>query len=385
MKKFFILISVLIIIIIKITPLNNAYANNNYDNVINDVLSSIDEKSFENITEYLNEILGENLTFKELVIKFFNGEVTVNFNTILKILTIGINAFISEFTPLLCYVIFLGILCNISNIIMCKNNDNTENNAVFYICYLTSVALIAKLLYSIINYSLSAINNVSSLVEIIFPIMFSLSGLAGNFGVQLFKPFTAVISLFTSSIVTNFFLPLTMIISATVIASNLSKNLSLSTLSKNLFSLFKWGIGLFTLIFTALVTTQGFVNAQFNGASVKVLKYATGSLVPIVGGFLSGGVDLLLSSVLLIKNSIGLIAVIYLIFFVGGKGISILLFSFIIKFSASLCEPIIEAKFLNCIIKITDVFNLLASLIFVCGYVFILVVISFIGVTGAVL
>ncbi len=385
MKKFFILTSILIILIIKITPINVSYASNNYDDVINSVLSSIDEKSFENITEYLNEILGENLTFKEFIIKFFNGEIPINFNTVLRILTSGINNFISEFTPLLSYVIFLGILCNISNIIMCKNNDNTENNAVFYICYLTSVAIITKLLYSIINYSLSAINNVSSLIEIIFPIMFSLSGLAGNFGVQLFKPFTAVISLFTSSIVTNFFLPLTMIISATIIASNLSKNLSLNALSKNLFSLFKWGIGLFTLIFSALVTTQGFVNAQFNGASVKVFKYATGSLVPIVGGFLSGGVDLLLSSVLLIKNSVGLISVIYLIFFVGSKGISILLFSFIIKFCSSLCEPIIDAKFLNCLVKITDVFNLLASLIFVCGYVFILVVISFIGVTGAVL
>ena len=124
---------------------------------------------------------------------------------------------------------------------------------------------------------------------------------------------------------------------------------------------------------------------QYNGASVKILKYATGSLVPIVGGFLSGGVDVLLSSVLLIKNSVGLIAVIYLLLYVGSSGISLLLFSFAIKFVSSLCEPIIESKFLTCITKITDVFNLLSSLIFICGYVFILVVLSFISVTGAVI
>ncbi|MBR5439657.1 MAG: stage III sporulation protein AE [Clostridia bacterium] len=366
-------------------PLNYVYASNNYDSIINDVLTSIDENSFSDITNFLNEIFGSNLTLKEMIIKFFNGEITFNFDTLINFLTSGATKFISNFGPLLCYVIFLGILSNISNSIIGKNNDNIENNTVFYICYIVCVAIITKLLYEVVNYSINVIENVSNLVELVFPIMFSLSGLVGSFGVSLFKPFTAVLSLFTSTIVNNFFMPLIMIISATVIASNLSKNLSLNTLTKNLFSLFKWSIGIFTLIFSALVTAQGFVNMQFNGASVKVLKYATGSLVPIVGGFLSGGVDVLLSSVILIKNSVGLITIVYLILYVGSKAVSILLFSFIVKFATSLCEPIIDSKFLNCITKITDVFNLLASLIFICGYIFIIVVLSFISVTGAVI
>lgn len=385
MKKLLFYIFIITIFFIKFTPINNAFASNNYDDVISDVLESINEESFSEITNFLNEIFGENLTFKQMIIKFFNGEVNFNFNTVITILTSGLTNFLSDFSPLICYVLFLGILCNISNSIICKNSDNIENNTVFYICYTVSVAIITKVLYEVINYSLTVIETVSNLVEIAFPIMFSLSGLVGNFGVTLFKPFTAVLSLFTSTIVNNYFLPIILIISATVIASNLSKNLSLNTLTKNLFSLFKWSIGIFTLIFSALVTTQGFVNMQFNGASVKVLKYATGSLVPIVGGFLSGGVDVLLSSVLLIKNSVGLIAVLYLIFYVSSKAVSLLLFSFVIKFVTSLCEPIIDNKFLNCIIKITDVFNLLSSLIFICGFVFILVVISFISVTGAVI
>ena len=384
MKKLLI-IPLFVIIFLKFVPLNVVYANDNYDAIINDVISSIDYNSFKDITTFLNEIFNTNLSLKDMIISFFNGELNLNVNTIFKVLTSGVGRFINDFSPLICYVLFLGILCNISNIIICKNNDNIENSTIFYICYATCVALITKLLYEVVNYSVTVIENIANLLEVVFPVMFSLSGLVGNFGVTLFKPFTAVISLFTTSIVNNFFIPLIMIISACVIASNLSKNLSLNALIKNLFSLFKWSIGIFTLIFSALVTTQGFVNMQFNGASVKVLKYATGSLVPIVGGFLSGGVDVLLSSVLLIKNSVGLITVLYLIFYVASAGISILLFSFIIKFCLSLCEPIIDVKIQNCTTKITDVFNLLASLIFICGYIFIIVVISFISVTISVI
>ena len=85
MKKLLFYIFIITIFFIKLTPINNAFASNNYDDVISDVLDSINEESFSEITNFLNEIFGENLTFKQMIIKFFNGEVNFNFNTVIKI------------------------------------------------------------------------------------------------------------------------------------------------------------------------------------------------------------------------------------------------------------------------------------------------------------
>mgnify|MGYP003290927420 CR=1 FL=1 len=138
-------------------------------------------------------------------------------------------------------------------------------------------------------------------------------------------------------------------------------------------------------MFTCFVSVSGLVNAQYNGASVKVLKYATGSLIPIVGGFLSGGVDVFLTSALLIKNSVGVIAVIYLIISVFGSGVLILILSFIIKFILSICEPIADKKFLGAVMGITDIFNYLAGLVFISGFMSFLTIICLILSTSTVI
>lgn len=366
---------------------NTAYAetNNNYDNTINEIINGIDENTFNFITEFFNELFNDNKTFKERLISFFNGELNLSLSTVSKYLLNGISNVFNNFAKLLTYILFLGILCNISNIIICKNNDNTEKNTIFYICYILAVLVISQILYTMFNYAINVIKNINDTIQIVFPIIFSLSSLIGNFGVTLFKPFTAFIGLFTSVITNNFFIPLLMFSSSTVIIGNISDGVSLKNISKNLFSFFKWTLGIFIVIFTALIGSQGFVNMQFNGASVKILKYATGSLVPIVGGFLSGGVDILLSSTVLIKNAVGLMAIIYMIFYVGGAGISILIYSFILKFGISICEPVIDKKFSTSLLGITDIFNLLASLVFICGFVFIITVLAIIGATATII
>ncbi len=382
----------LIIVIFAILLLNSiniytahADTNNNYDNTINEIIDGIDETTFNFLTDFFNELFNDNKSFKERVISFFNGELNLSFSTVSKYLLSGVNSVFNNFAKLLCYILFLGILCNIANIILCKNNDNTEKNIIFYICYTLAILVISQIIFTVFNFTTSVIKTINETIQIVFPIMFSLSSLIGDFGVTLFKPFTAFIGVFTSVITNDLFIPLLTLSSSTVIVGNLSDSINLNNLSKSLFSFFKWTLGIFIVIFTALIGSQGFVNMQFNGASVKILKYATGSLVPVVGGFLSGGVDILLSSTVLVKNSIGLMAILYLIFYVGGAGISILIYSFLLKFGISVCGPIIDKKFSASLLQITDIFNLLASLVFICGFIFILTILAIIGATATII
>ena len=135
---------------------------------------------------------------------------------------------------------------------------------------------------------------------------------------------------------------------------------------------------------TVAISSQSIVNMQYNGISFKILKYATGSLIPIVGGFVSGGMDVVLSSAVLVKNAFGLLASIFVLITVGVSGIVVLITSFIMRFSVAISEPIIDSRLTSMIGGISEVFNYLSAITFVCAFSFILVCISFISTTALI-
>lgn len=387
MKKLLIVLSVVLILIfnININVVLGVNENYNTDEIINDIISGINEEDFSEILSTINNYFGKDLSLKEWLIKFFSGELDIDFNSLKTYLLNGVFRVFNSVGGVLGVLIFLVVFQFVSNIIISKNNDNTEKNIIFYICYSLFIIVITKLATGVFSYTINIVNNVTKIINVIFPVMFSISGLVGNFGVALCKPITAFISIFSSSIITNFFIPILLLSLTAVLVGNISNNITLNNLNKNILNFFKWCLGILTVIFTCVVSISGLVNAQYNSASVKVLKYATGSLVPIVGGFLSGGVDVFLSSALLLKNSIGVIGVIYLFISIFGSAISILILSFLIKFFLSICEPIADKKFVNIIMSVTDIFNYLAGIIFICGFMCFLSIICFITSTISVI
>ncbi len=387
MKKRFILSLLILLVIFPFTlNFNVALAkSNNFDESINDILNGIDDSIFVEINDVLNEFFNDDLSFKDRIIKFLTGEANFNLSSIKTYISTRFKDLFNGILKVLCYMLFVGIISKILNIILSKNEDKIENNTIFYIFYILAVTSATTLISKFILNVNNAINVMTKSSEVLFPLMFSISSLCGNFGVSLYKPLTCFVSYFSSVISNNYLLPLIVFGSTMMILGNLSENIKISGLSKTVFSFYKWLIGIISILYTVILGVQGIVNGSYNGISIKILKYATGSIIPIVGGFLSGGIDVMLSSAILIKNSVGLLSVLYLILTIGGTAISYVITSFIIKFGASICEPILDRRFYNFLIGVGDVINYLASIILLCGYMYFITVIGFIFSTISVI
>lgn len=385
MKNYLIVLFLVIVsFIINLNVVLVEAKGNNYDQTISEILNGIDESLYLDFNDVLNEFFNDNSSFKERIIKFLTGELHVDIASIKKLIFNRVNQYVKEFLKVVCLILFIGISCTVLNGILSKNNDNIENNTIFFIFYILVVSIAGNLISKFVISANDTIKNLSKTTELIFPLLFSVSSLCGNLGVSVYKPLTAFISYFSSVITSNYLLPIIVFGGVSLIVGNLSQNVKISGLSKTVFSLFKWILGIIVIVYTVILSIQGIVNASYNGISIKILKYATGSIVPIVGGFLSGGVDVLLSSAILIKNSIGLLSVIYLLIAILGKGIAFISTSFLLKFGASICEPIIDKRFYNLLIGIGDVINYLASLIFLSGFMYFITIIGFIFSTISV-
>ena len=105
-------------------------------------------------------------------------------------------------------------------------------------------------------------------------------------------------------------------------------------------SLNKWLIGLTLGLLGIFLTVQGISAAQYDGLSLRAAKYLVSGSVPIVGGFLSGGLDLVLAGSALIKNAVGSFAVFLLFGVILRPVLLFAAFQIFLRLSAAAAEPV---------------------------------------------
>ena len=71
--------------------------------------------------------------------------------------------------------------------------------------------------------------------------------------------------------------------------------------------------GLLITIFTGITAIQGIVTKSADGILINTARFSIDNFVPIVGGFAADSLDMVISCIGLIKNSVGLIGIIIII------------------------------------------------------------------------
>lgn len=355
------------------------------DEKIDEILSSFSEEDFKFLLDELKLITGKDRTLKETVLAFITGEIGLDYNSLKTYFTSKIFILVSNNYDTIIYLICLLIIMAFTNVIIAKNIDNYEKSIIFYIYYPLAACLILSIIKSAISYVENSLLFQTKITELIFPIMFSVTLIAGDFGVALIKPFTVFLGFLTSEILLNFFMPLLNFAFCVLMVGNLSEKLNLNELFKSIMSIFKWSIGFIAAIYSCLLTVEGLANGAYNGISVKILKYLTGTSVPIVGGLISGSTDVILSAATLIKNSMGVMSAVVVICYLGLKGVNAVSLSLSLKFFNSLLTPVSPKKVTKLISGSCEIISALSSLIFLSGLLFLFTIIFLIKATGGII
>ncbi|MDE5991141.1 MAG: stage III sporulation protein AE, partial [Clostridia bacterium] len=131
--------------------------------------------------------------------------------------------------------------------------------------------------------------------------------------------------------------------------------------------------GVFSL-FIAFLTFQGLTGGVIDSISIKTAKFALQSYIPILGGYLSDGFDLMLASLVLIKNSLGIVSLLMILSVIALPTIKIAVLSLGLKLASGIIEPICDNKFGKMLHGIsTNLTLLIVSLVGV-GFMFLLTV-----------
>jgi stage III sporulation protein AE len=159
------------------------------------------------------------------------------------------------------------------------------------------------------------------------------------------------------------------------IFSNFSDSIKLKKFSDFFSGIIKWVIGLSVTVISLFITVNGIAGAGFDGITIKTAKYAIANSIPMIGGFLRDGVDLVVAGSILIKNAIGVATLIYVFYGLLSPVLQIISFSFVVRLATSLIEPVADNKITDFCSSISRSAGLLLVCLLFTVFLFVLVLI----------
>ncbi len=374
----------LIICILLFTSSGSAYAKSDSDYEIENSLNdAVDEQlegiDFSEIDQYIASLEDGNKkffgsgSFYEKVKEILNGNtpdagsfLEAFFKSVFEEFT----AFLPSFGAIAGVSILLGIIGNL------KPKENSSlSEVVYFACYGVVLVLTVAGVLSLLRETQWVISGINSQMQIIFPILLTtMSGLGATSSVAVYKPTVALLSGGMVQLISYVVLPIVILTIVFSIVSNMSKDIKLSKTVGFLESSAVWVVCVSFTVFMAFMSVNGITAGVSDGISVRAAKFALSSYVPILGGYLSEGFNVLMAGGVLIKNSVGLCGIILLVSFLVVPIIKISLFMLGLKLVAAVVEPVTDHRIPTFLTMVAKNIKMLIVCIVGVGFMYFLTV-----------
>ena len=117
-------------------------------------------------------------------------------------------------------------------------------------------------------------------------------------------------------------------------------------------------------IFVGLLSLEGTLTSSVDGLTIKGIKTAASTFIPVVGKALGDSVDTVLGATSLIKNSVGFVGIIIVIGICVLPIIKLIVLNVMYSFVGAISEPLADKKIVNVINQMAGVFKILLGIMF---------------------
>ena len=340
MKKKLIIFSILVLLLMlpNAVTIISAEADQLNDS-INEQIENIDLSGLQDFLDSQTN-LPNNVDFFQMISDLLSGnyksEAASAVEYVFEILLNGVYRTI----PVIISVLAIAIICSLVKNLRMSNCSSGVILAINFVSISVVIVLVGTQLLSFFNETKNIIENIANLSEIMSPIILTLMvASGGNVSAGIYSPTVSFLSSGIINIFLSIILPIVGVTMIIAVISSLSDNVKLNKLSDFFSSILKWIFGLTVTVFSLFLTVQGIAAATFDGISIKAAKYAISNSITIVGGFISGGFDLVLAGSVIIKNTLGIVTVFILFYVVVYPIINMAVFSMLLKLVSGLVEP----------------------------------------------
>lgn len=354
---------------------------------LNDKLSQlIDGLDFSALEKYfdgLNEVFNESISIKDIVHKFVKGESVIEYSSVFGYVFSLFTRELKSKLPTVISLFSIILTCSLLSCFDFQRLGGGVHEVVGFIGYTATVLTITGFVYSVVNTAKSAVEELGSIVQVVLPILLSLSTATGaSAEVALLGPTTIFLDGFITVFIEKIVFPCVVTILALSVVSNISKTIKLKGFIDFLSGFMKWSIGFGATIFSLLVTVKGIGSGLADGVKLRTLKYALNSSIPLVGGMVSGSTDVLFAAVSLTKNALGLTAIVVVLGVALKPIVFIATHSLALKLVNAISQPFADDRISSFISSSVSVLNHVVAITIVCALVYVITMFSLVIATG---
>jgi len=272
----------------------------------------------------------------------------------------------------LAVVLLLVILSSlISNLSLIK--DGGAEKTALIIGKILIGGTLSVLFVSLAKTAMNVINTVTYFMETLVPSMvvcLTASGLVTSSAT--IQPLILAVSGGIAIACKTILFPMASVFFLLNIFGNLSDGFSVKKTPETIKKLFKMFLEILFIVFTAIISIQGFALSVTQGISFKAAKFLTGNLVPVVGGVISESLESVVYCNQVIKGSLGIIGIVVIILYLLSPVIKLVLASVLFRILSALTEPVSDEKTVKIISGFCDSLSMITAILVSVSFVFII-------------
>lgn len=375
-KLAIIIVLLSLVAVFAVKPQTSAFALESDDDDVQitpeEMLEEIDlselEKYFDSLDGSQKSVFGSNIL--EYIGKIVSGEFEFGYSSFLTYMLGALGLSLVDILPMLLSVVAVAIVISLIGGIKGSFASVSVDNIVNFAGIALVSAIVLLQIFGVIRETQALIGSLKTQMEVIFPLMFTfMTALGASGSIAIYQPAVAVLAFSMTELITVVALPMLIVTIVFSVIGNLSSTVKLSGMSKFLTDAAKWILYTSFFLFIAFLSLQGITATVYDNISVRTAKFALSKYVPVIGGYLSEGFNVILAGTVLIKNAVGMTAVIIMFVSVIPVLFKVIAVSLALKLAGALSEPFEGGKICSLLSSVSSAVNLLVAVI--AGIVFL--------------
>ncbi len=322
------------------------------------------------INNYLFGIQSYNIDFGKLVDLAKQG----NFSDALKLITDEFKSAINLIVVNNNKIMFtLLAICFFSCLLKLVHSEKSNNySELVMVCFVSS--LFTNIYIKLYETASQAVISTVGFMQVTLPVFFSVSSVFINkIPVSVYSIFLIFINFF-QYLAINIIFPAINILLVLSVSQAIYPQFDICAIKKFILNLIHWLLGLYTTFFIIGVKLTQTVTYGTQRLFLTGIKYAVSRSVPVVGSFLSDTAEAMISSVVLLHNSIGVAGIAIIIIIVFAPFAAILFISAVFRLSGSVFYSVSKSSICNLFVAFSECLTELAVVLICVSVTFVIAV-----------
>ncbi len=353
---------------------DNSEAEKELADNVNDIVDNLDLAELEAYLATLSEsqraVIGTS-GLKDRIKAVISGNLSDDYGSFLSYIASVLGVNIVNYLPIIVSVITIAVAYSLMSSLRGKFASDSVQNIVYFACVALLIVVLFTQIFSLIAAVRKTVTELRNQMRITFPILLTLMTAVGaGSSVAVYKPGVAILIGGIAELITVFIIPAFIVSIVMTAVGNLSDGVKLGKFSGFFSNVSKWLLGTAFFVFTAFMAVQGITASVYDGVSVRTAKFAISKYVPVIGGYLSDGLNLVISGSVLVKNAVGTTAIVLLFLSVIPTVVQILMLVLSLHFAGAVIEPLGDSRMSSLVSALAKNLTLLVSVVLAIAFLY---------------